>query len=517
MARQFTRGHIVPNRTETIEPGNPAAARVEIRDDEDLDPEDWEALRSLGHRMVDDAVGWLATVRERPTWRRTPEGFDQRFRRPLPREPRGAHAAYASFLEDVRPWPLGNVGPRWWGWVAGNGTPFAMLADMLASGLNVSVGGFDHAAYHVEEQVLAWLREMLGHRGSGGILTTGASMASFVGLCTARNAALGEHARTRGVAAAGRTLVAYGSRETHSSIPKALDLLGLGSESFRALPADGEGRVDLAALRVAIEDDRAGGREPFCVVGNAGTVNTGAIDDLAALADLAEEHGLWFHVDGAFGAFGWLDAATRPRLAGMERADSLAFDLHKWMHMPYDLGCVLLRSEQEQRDSFATSPAYLVRMPGGPSRREKWFGDYGPELSRGFRAPKVWLSLIEHGADRFGRMVSKNIAQARHLAERVEREPALELLAPASLNVVCFRHRYPGAPLDEANRLNRDLLVRIQESGVAVPSHTVLDGVFAIRVCITNHRTRRGDLDQFLDAVLEEGARPSPRDAEATP
>ncbi|HKG23942.1 MAG TPA: pyridoxal-dependent decarboxylase, partial [Blastocatellia bacterium] len=418
------------------------------RAEESLDPVDpaaWEEMRALAHRMVDDMMGYLETVRERSVWQPVPHAVRARFESPVPREGEGAEAAYRDFVRDVLPYPVGNIHPRFWGWVNGTGTPLGMLADMLAAGMNPNVGGFDQSAIYVETQVLDWFKQLLGFPGgSSGILVSGGSMANFVGLAVARNSRAGSDVAREGVLAGGRQMVAYGSRETHSSIQKAVELIGVGSNFLRRIPVNGDYEIDVDALRGAISEDRARGLAPFCVIGNAGTVNTGAIDDLSALAQICEEEGLWFHIDGAFGAFAALSPANRPRLSGMERADSLAFDLHKWMYIPYEAGCTLVRDGELHRAAFAATGAYLSPTARGVASGPVWFGELGVQLSRGFRALKIWLSIKEHGSEKYRRLIEQNIEQARYLAALVEAEPELELLAPVPLNVVCFRYSAAG-------------------------------------------------------------------------
>jgi glutamate/tyrosine decarboxylase-like PLP-dependent enzyme len=243
------------------------------------------------------------------------------------------------------------------------------------------------------------------------------------------------------------------------------------------------------------------------VIGNAGTVNTGAIDDLQSLADLCEREELWFHVDGAFGALAWLSPALRPLVQGLDRADSLAFDLHKWMYMPFEAGCALVRRERDHHRAFSLTPEYLAHSSDdrGIASGAPWFSEYGLQLTRGFRALKVWMSLKEHGVQKYARLIEQNVQQARYLAARVAAEPELELVAPVPLNIVCFRYN-PGS-LDGArlNALNEELLTRLHESGVAAPSYTTLGGRYALRAAITNHRSRREDFDILVEAVLRLG------------
>lgn len=475
-----------------------------------LDPanaREWEELRALGHRMVDDMLVYLRTVRERAAWRPVPDVVHANLAEPLPRGPTPATAVYEQFQRDVLPYPTGNVHPRFWGWVIGTGTPLAMLADMLASGMNPQVAEFDDAAAVVENQVIGWLVELLGMpAGTHGLLVSGGSMANFVGLAVARNARAGYDVRERGVHGSDLPrLIVYASSETHSSVRKAVELLGLGNQALRRIPVGPDYAIDVAALRQAIAADRAAGHRPICVVGNAGTVNTGATDDLPALAQVCRQENLWLHVDGAFGALAAISPALRPLVKGIDLADSVAFDLHKWMYLPYEVGCTLVRDQVAHRGTFNVSPAYLASFDRGIAAGGFPFAERGVQLSRGFRALKVWMSLKAHGVDAFARLIEQNVRQAAYLVDLVTAHPRLELLAPAPLNVVCFRYAAPGLGDDALNAMNQEILLRVQESGLAVPSHTVLGGRFAIRVAITNHRSRREDFDLLAQAVVDIG------------
>jgi aromatic-L-amino-acid decarboxylase len=474
------------------------------RVEETLDPEDWERLRRLGHQMVDDVLRHLSTVRERPVWRKPPAELRAQIREPLPRKGQGEETAYRDFLERVQPFATGNIHPRFWGWVIGTGTPFTALTEMLAAGLNPNVGGFDDGASLVEDQVLAWFKEAMGFPDTAsGLIVSGGSMANLVALTVARHAKAPFDVRRLGQGASPRPMVLYASRETHNSVVRAVELLGLGRDALRLLPVDAEYRLDLGALERAIAADRAAGALPFAVVGNAGTVNTGAIDDLPALAAIARREGLHFHVDGAIGALATFSPEVRGHMRGMEEADSLAFDPHKWAYFPIEVGCVLVRDGEAHRAAFNATADYLARLEGGIAARTERFADLGPQLSRGFKALKVWMGLKAVGTDRLGRLIRQNVEQARFLSERVAKNDELELMAPTALNIVCFRYR--GGDGVDKDALNKALLVELQESGVAVPSGTVLGGRFAIRVCITNHRTRREDLLLLLHEAVRRG------------
>ncbi len=467
-----------------------------------LDPADWTELRALGHRMLDDMVDYLAGARQRPVWVPQPEASRAALRTGLPREASDPEAVYEEFRQLVLPYATGNVHPRFMGWVHGGGNAIGMLAELLAGALNANLGGRDHAPILVERQVIAWATEMLGLPAeTSGLLVTGTSMANMIAVVVARVAALGTEVRQSGVN--GAPLRAYASAAAHACIPRAMDMTGLGAAALRLVPCDPAHRMDLASLAEAIARDRCDGATPFLVVATAGTVDTGAIDDLANVAELCREFGLWFHVDAAFGALAALSPALRPKLRGIEAADSVAFDFHKWAQVPYDAGCILVRDPARQIAAFAQNAAYLRPGARGLAGGAPWPCDLGPDLSRGFRALKVWMTLRTYGADRLGEIIDHCCAVASALAARVAREPALELLAPVALNIVCFRYRAPAGDLD---RLNADIVADLQESGIAAPSTTTIAGVLAIRAAIVNHRTRFADADALIDAVLARGA-----------
>jgi aromatic-L-amino-acid/L-tryptophan decarboxylase len=474
--------------------------------EETLDPQDWTEMRRLGHRMLDDAMDYLEHVRERPVWKPVPETTKKALRAPLPVEGQDAAAVYEEFRRDLFPHTMGNIHPRFWGWVIGTGTPFGVLADLMASTMNPNMGGGDQGPNYVEIQVLSWLKEMLRYPAeASGLLVSGGSMANFVGIAVARNAKAHGDVAQEGLRAASRPMVLYASAETHNSVHKAVSLLGLGREGLREIPVDAEFRIDVSALRRAIAEDRKAGRHPFCVVGNAGTVNTGAIDPLPELADLCKAEDLWFHVDGAFGALAAIAPRVAPLVRGMERADSLAFDLHKWMYMPYEVGCALVRWPERHRATFVSPADYLAHLTRGFPAGPIWFSEYGVQLSRGFRALKVWMSLKEHGTAKYGRLVDQNCEQTKYLVALVEKEPELTMMAPAPLNIACFRFAPRGVDDARADAINEEILYGLQESGTAIPSSTVLRGRFALRVCIVNHRTRREDLDLLVREVLQRG------------
>ena len=473
---------------------------------ETLDPTDWAAMRALGHRMVDDAITWLETLRDRPVWQPVPDEVAARFATPAPLTPAGADAVYQEFLETVFPYPMGNVHPRFWAWYMGNGTVLGALGDFMAAIMNPNVGGGNHVANLVEEQVVNWMKAMIGFPAdASGLLVSGGSMANVLGITVARNAKAGFDVRERGLHGSPAPLTVYASTEVHSCNQKAVELLGLGTHGLHKVPVKEDYTFDLAGLKRAIATDRAEGRRPICVIASAGTVNTGAVDDLDALADLCEREGLWFHVDGAIGAVAVLADSVKPLLRGIERADSVALDLHKWLHVPFEAGCVLVRDAETHRRTFSLTVEYLEHESRGLAGGHLWFSDYGLQLSRQFRALKVWMSIKEHGLERFGRMIARNVEQAHYFARLVEREPDLELTAPVGLDIVCFRFN-PGGMDDQAlNPLNKEILTRLQEAGIAAPSYTTLRGQYCLRMAIANHRSRQEDFDLLAREVIRLG------------
>jgi len=453
--------------------------------------------------MLDDMLDWLEGVRSRPVWEQMPAEKRTEMRVPLPRQGTPVEDLYADFQRLVLPYGAGNDHPRFFGWVNGGGTAAGILAELLVAVFNPNCGGRDHAAIEVERQVVAWAAEAVGFpKTAGGVLIAGSSMANMVALLTARRAALGPDVRAQGVG--GKGLVAYCSAAAHGCIPRAMDMAGLGTDALRLIPAGDAHRMDIAALEQAIAADVAAGLHPFLIVGTAGTVDTGAFDNLAAIADIAAREKIWFHVDGAFGATAAFSAKYRPLLAGVERADSLAFDFHKWAQVPYDCGCVLVRDRTLLLETFAQSLAYLEGADRGIAGNAPWPRDMGPDLSREFRALKVWFTLRAYGADGIGRVVETGCDVAQHLAARVLREPALELLAPVALNIVCFRVAQ-GA--EDLNQFNKDLVADIQEAGIAAPSTTTINGKLAIRAGVFNHRSTREDADALVDGILAVAAR----------
>jgi aromatic-L-amino-acid/L-tryptophan decarboxylase len=464
-----------------------------------LDPADWPDFRTQAHAALDTCIDHLQSIAEGPVWRPVPDAVKTFFTGPIPRDGTPLDRLLAECGDAVMPYATGNLHPRFFGWVHGAGTPVGVVAEMIAATLNANCGGRDHGAIYVERQVIAWCREIFGlPEATTGVLSVGTSMASVIAIAAARDRAL------RGGCDAAR-LVGYCSSQVHVALKKAFKLLGFSAQQLRVLPAEADFTLLPEPLATAIAADRAAGSAPFLVIGTAGTVNTGAYDDLIRLSEIATRERLWFHIDGAFGA--WARIAGAPLRAltdGIERADSLAFDFHKWMSVPYDAGCVLIRDGDAHRAAFAEQPDYLARgraLAGG----DPWPSDFDIDLSRGFRALKVWMTMRHYGIDRLGGMVAKNCASARHFAVQIARSSLFALAAPVTLNIVCFRLKHEGDPQDHDGKIAA-IVEDLQLRGIAAPSTTRIDGRLCIRIAILNHRTEDSDLDRTFVAV-EEAAR----------
>jgi aromatic-L-amino-acid decarboxylase len=471
-----------------------------------LDPENWDEFTANAHQMLDLALEHMKSCRDRPVWKPVPDKVKQELQEPLPMEAQGARKVSDDIANLVLPYGTGNTHPKFFGWVHGSGTPSGIIAEMMAAAINANLGGRDHAAIYVERQVIQWCREIFEFPASAsGLVVSGTSMASLIALKTARDKALGISVRKAGIGTAGACLTAYASTQAHACISKTFDILGLGQDALRPIPVDASYRMDIDALRSAIEKDITDGNQPFCIVGTAGSVNTGSIDDLERLSEIANEYGLWLHVDGAFGALGWLCDEIRPQLKGLNEAHSIAFDFHKWMHVNYDAGFVLIRDGKAHQQSFSSRPDYLAAEEHGLAGGNPWFCEYGLELSRGFRALKVWWQFKEQGLARIAEKISDNGQQAKHLATLVEQSDNLELMAPVALNIVCFRFIASNFTETELDRLNKEIVIRLQELGLAAPSTTLLQGKLAIRVNITNHRTRMKDCNELISECIDFG------------
>ena len=466
-----------------------------------LDPSDWAAFRRDAHRMLDEMLSHVETIRERPLWQPAPAATRARFDAPLPFEPRGL----AVVLDDVRthivPYATGNLHPRFMGWVHGAGTPVGMLAEMIAAGLNMNCGGRDHIGIEIERQITRWMAAVMGYPATAsGVFLTGTSMANFLAVLVAKVAHNGVGTRAQGLQGTAQPLIAYTSGEAHGCIAQAMELAGIGSANLRNIGVDDAGRMDVAQLRAAIDMDRAAGLAPFLIVGSAGTVNTGAVDPLLAISEIAAREHLWFHIDGAIGALAMFAPTLRPLFDGIAKSHSIALDFHKWGHVPYDAGFLLVADAAAHKRAFASPAAYLQRAERGLAAGDTWPCDLGPDLSRGARALKAWMTIATLGTKRIGEAIRSNCELAQYFASMIAAHPLLELRAPVALNIVCFSVRSSGDTA-AASALNRDIVLDLHEAGVAAPSWTTIDGCDVIRCALVNHRTTRADVDIVVDAI----------------
>jgi aromatic-L-amino-acid decarboxylase len=491
-----------------------------------------EEIKRVGYQVVDLIADHLTGLPVRPVWQPYPaEQADALLSAPAPRDGQTAEALLEAFASQVAPYPFGNGHPRFYAWVNSPPTTIGVFAEALAAAMNPSCAGGNHAAIYLERQVIGWFKQMLGFpQEAMGLLVSGGSMATLTALAVARHTRSGGDMRAAGLQQDGPRLIIYRSEQGHSCIQKAVELLGLGSANLRAVPVDAQYRMQAAALEEAIQADLAAGHRPIAVAASAGTVNTGAIDPLEEIAAICQRYKLWLHVDGAYGAVATLTEEYKGALAGLALADSLALDPHKWLSIPYEAGLVLVRDGQALRDTFSLVPEYL-RLEGDARgvQGPPWFSEYGFQQTRGFSALKVWMSLQYYGLDGYARAIEHDLRLARYLASRVEASPNLELSAPQSLSIVCFRYAPTAAgacgnPVpafspaarapapahlrgddERLNALNKRLLEHIQLSGKAFLAGTTLGERFVLRACIVNYRATRADIDALVETVLEMG------------
>ena len=404
-----------------------------------------------------------------------------------------------------------NGHPRFFGYVASPSTPIGAYADLIASALNANITCWRSgpAGTEVERIVVRWLGALIGYDAHAkGLLTSGGSMANMIALLVASRRKSGAEVSRQGLWNSGPPMTLYVSEEVHMSIAKAADILGMGRDHVRVIACDDRRRIRTDLLRQRIEADVREGLRPFCVVGSAGTVNTGAVDPLDELANIAREFDLWFHVDGAYGAPGVLDQRKKRLFAGLERADSVSLDPHKWLYVPVDAGCLLFRDEATARGAFNTEDADYIKTHGYTDEEAFAFWDYGVELSRRFRALKVWLTLQFYGTRRIAEAIAGDISLAAYLGELVSNAEDFELLAPVELSICCLRYVPPGAKLSDAelDRLNERIMELVQKGGRVYLSNATVKGRFALRACITNFRTTKADIDETIAVIREMGA-----------
>lgn len=474
--------------------------------EETLDPRDWEAMRALGHRMVDDMLAHLQDIRAIPKDTLTQKVIED-ICVPLTQEGEGEEKVYRVFQNSILPYTLSATSPRFWGFVVGTGSPYGMFAEMLRAGVNSGQEGLLAESY-VHQQVISWIKEMLDFpKEAGGVLVNGGSEANFTGLAVARNARAEVDVKVKGVQGLSRKMTLYCSDEAHHCLERATELLGLGNDALRWIPTDEDCRIKVDALRQAIEDDRKKNYHPFCIIGCAGTVNSGAFDDLNALADLAEQENMWFHVDGAFGA--WVKISqTHSHLAdGMERADSLALDLHKWMDMPYGIGCTLVKDRLAHFSTFVYghNAKYLESAFDQLEDQLTNPHDLSLALSRSFISLKAYMLLRAYGKNKYGNLVQQNIDQINYLAKLISRESNMEIAAPVASNIVCFRLKPKGLTEPEIEKLNKLIYKQLDQRAFGMISDTTIKGKYMLRACNVNHRSQKQDFEFLVNEVKKIG------------
>jgi aromatic-L-amino-acid/L-tryptophan decarboxylase len=474
-----------------------------------LDPDprsNWtpDDLRRVAHRVADMLADYLEQLPARPVFAPVPVDAAERFAtEPPPTTGAEPDAILDEFAQTIARYPFGNGHPRFWGWVNSPPAVMGIFADLFAAMMNPSVAGGNHAAVHLERMVTRWFTEILGlPRSAMGLLVSGGSMANLIALAAARHARAGFDVRTRGLQSGDQRLVVYMSEEGHGCVRKAIEMLGIGGESLRVIPTNDRLEMRTDVLVETIERDLQAGYRPIVVAASAGTVNTGAIDDLASIAAICHQRDLWLHVDGAYGAAAALSSRYRDRLAGLALADSIALDPHKWLYVPIETGLVLVRDGAVLRSAFSLVPPYLrtdgdPRGVGGPP----WLSEFGFQQTRGFRALKLWMALKYYGTAGYARAIDHDLDLAAYLAGQVQSDPELELAAPPSLSIVCFRVVPADVEEERLNDLNKTVLERLQLSGRAFLSSTVVAGRFVLRACFVNPLSGQRDVDEMLDAV----------------
>lgn len=477
-----------------------------LKEETSLDPVEWDTHRALAHRMVNDVFDFLSSVEKQPVWKKTPDKLKESVRSGLPVAGEPVGSIYDNFRENILPYRKGNIHPRFFSWVEGNGTITGVLADMLASAMNSNLAIGDHSAVYVEHQVINWCKEIVGFpASSSGLIVSGGSIANVTALIVARNAYRNGAIKKSGLKDLEERLVVYCSTETHNCIFKAVETIGIGTDYLKKIPVTESFQIDVKALEKQIGIDKENGLTPFCVIGNAGTVNTGAIDPFDSLSAICKIEKMWLHVDGAIGGVMHLLTEYADQMKGMTEADSIAFDLHKWLYINYEAGCVIIRDANAHKNAFAQPASYLSKHERGLAAGPDSFSSYGLELSRSFKSLKIWMCLKEHGIDKYAKMIRQNIAQAQYMEDNIKATSGLELLTPVTLNIVCYRYNPGSMSMEQLNQLNKEILMRMHEQGIAAPSYTFLNGNYAIRLSITNHRTVCADLDAVLQGTIELG------------
>lgn len=458
-----------------------------------------DEMRQLGYRIVDELAEHFADLARKPVMGLAPRAeLEARLREPLPEAPTPFTELLDQLQRDV--WP--NIGhtqhPRFFAFIPSPSNFVSVMADALAAGYNPFAGNWLEGSgpAQIELVTIDWLRTLCGlPETAGGLFVSGGSMANLTALAAARHARLSGHTEQA---------VIYFSDQTHSSLMKALRVLGFTRAQVRKLPADDKFRLPVAALRQAIAQDRAAGQRPFCVIANAGTTSTGAIDPLNELADLCGQEDLWLHVDGAYGAAGMLCERGQQLLAGIERADSLSLDPHKWLFQPFEIGCVLVRDAALLKQTFHSTAEYLQDTARAEDEEINYY-DYGFQLTRSFRALKLWLSLKTFGAAAFRQAIERGFALAELAEALLRQQPHWEIVAPATMAIVAFRYAPPGVTEEKLNELQQRLVAAQIADGFALATSTVLRGQTALRLCPINPRTTEADIRATIEWLTRLG------------
>jgi glutamate/tyrosine decarboxylase-like PLP-dependent enzyme len=464
-------------------------------------------FRAAAHQAVDLIADRLASIRDQPVYQPVPPAHRVHLMTlQMPDTGHDVSDLVAQFAQDILPWPMGNGHPRFFGWANSPPDPAGVIAEFLAAGFDPSCAGGDHASIYLERCVTAWLADLVGFPLDNGIglLTSGGSMASLTAIAAARHAAAahdGWNDRDDGIQQVAAPLVMYLSTEAHTTMVKAAELIGIGNRQVHRIPVDSQLRIDTGALQDMIAADRANGYRPFLVAASAGTVSTGAIDPFDTLADLCSREGLWLHIDGALGAVGVLDSRISESYAGMERADSLAIDPHKWLSVPVECGCILFRDAPAARDTFSLVPAYLRTEENQGIGGLPWFSEYGFQQTRGFRALKLWMTLAAAGKQGLVSTIRRHNDLTRNLAGIVAATPSLELFAEPTLCIVCFRVGVQEGV--DSDAFNTKVMQAVQSSGRAFVTQAVLNGAFWLRASVMHYDTNEADIAALIETVLE--------------
>jgi aromatic-L-amino-acid/L-tryptophan decarboxylase len=474
--------------------------------EESLDPNDWDHFRVLGRKMLDDMLVYLENIRLQPTLPPTKKAIEE-ICVPLTEEGESEERVYEIFKQSILPYTLILTTPRFWGLVAGAGSPYGMLVEMLRAGMN-GAQEFSFSEAFVNTQVINWIKELLGFpKEASGVLVSGGSEANFTALAVARNTKAEIDIKMKGLQGLNRKMTLYCSDETHHCLERSVELLGLGNEALRRIPTDSNCKIKLDALKSAIEDDRKQNNHPFCIIGCAGTTNSGAFDDLKELAEIAREENMWFHIDGAFGSWVKISRTHHQLVDGMEQADSLAVDLHKWMNMPYGIGCTIVKDRLAHYRTFVYGHEAEYLKSAFELSEDQIVNPHNLALplSRNFSSLKAYMLLRAYGKKKYSNLVQQNLDQIKYLSGLIEKAPEIELTAPVTSNIVCFRYKPANLSESKLEQLNKFILNDLNKKAFMMISDTTFKGKYVLRACNVNHRTKKQDFDFLVDEIQKTG------------